>query len=590
MSGVTTEAAGFSFSISRSSSKDPHTTSNRPWGNIEAFKPGLKYEPPPPLADPAYPGAATAYPGMAPGSQFPGQAPGSQYFGTAPGNQFPGAGPGSQYLGAAPGTGWYAAQLPGIGSSSAGEQPYIEVQTSERVAYEQQNIVYTVRVVSNDNLKTLTPEIPRIDGATLELVDGPLASTRNSGRNRNREIINEYRFKLTPLRAGRIEIPAIHFTGTHVASRQWSSAPGMPGGGENGFSIASTGSLGLNVLPADPAVTPWLPLNDLSLRVDLPDSQPARAGVPLTLTLELKARGALGTQLPSLEQQIKGDGFRAYRDSVTTSSGISRDGKQLLGNRRETYTIIPLRDGWIHPPAIQLAWWDVDTDSPMVAGLPGQDSSAANATTRSRRAGLTGAELELFPAYFWAPMLIIAGLIIGYWLGAWARTRPLLYSAGTRMGSWLSTAGKQVVQHTVQAGRKLSPTPYLDKLRLGIALVMPRTVKLWLCIRCIDHEDKPEKWCIQFRSRICRHLDISGHAPITAIAEKLIEAQPQAEPARLRTLVQSLDSAIYGAGPLDFPAWKKDFRYQLRPQLYRRRRSRLRSSRSVLPALNPHTV
>jgi hypothetical protein len=128
----------------------------------------------------------------------------------------------------------------------------------------------------------------------------------------------------------------------------------------------------------------------------------------------------------------------------------------------------------------------------------------------------------------------------------------------------------------------------MDKVRLDLAFMMPKTIKLWLCLRCIENEDKPEAWCNEFRSRACRHLDISGYAPITAIAEKITEVQPLAEPARLRALAQTMDNAIYGAEPLDFAAWKKDFRTQLRPRLYRRRRSRRRRSGGVLPALNPH--
>jgi hypothetical protein len=132
--------------------------------------------------------------------------------------------------------------------------------------------------------------------------------------------------------------------------------------------------------------------------------------------------------------------------------------------------------------------------------------------------------------------------------------------------------------------------PYLDKLRTSFAFIMPRPVKLWLCVRCIEREDRPEAWCTEFRSRICKHLDISSHAPISAIAEKIIEVQPTAQPARLRALVQSMDNALYGAGPLDFSAWKKDLRRQLRPRLYRSRRSALRRARRELPALNPHVA
>jgi hypothetical protein len=539
LSSVNVAAGGFSFSFKQSSTKHPRTTSNRPWGNLEDFKPGLKSEQPP-----AYPGAA-------------------------------------------PGAGWYAAQVPGVGNSASDSPPVVEVETSGAVFYEQQNIVYTVRVVSSDNLKTLTPAIPRIDGAILEQVDGPVASTR--GRNGSRKIVNEYHFKLTPLRSGEIVIPAIKFTGTHVSSRQWNGAPGLPVRGTNNrFSIAFDKPQILQVLPADPTVSPWLPLNDLKLRMHMSDDGPAKEGVPVTLTLELTARGALGTQLPSLEQQLKSNDFRAYRDSVTTSNGISRVGTQLLGSRKETYTIIPLQDGWIRLPGIQVAWWDVDKAMPRLAGLPGQDAAAAAAGNRS--GVVAGGEQDLFPVYFWTPLLIIMGLIIGYWLGAWGRTRLLLRSTGARASAWLSAAGQRGMQYTAAVRKQLSPMLYLNKLSLGGAHILPKTVKLWLCIRCIEREDRPEAWCTQFRSRICNHLDISGHAPITAIAEKIIEAQPLAEPARVRALVQSMDNAIYGAGTLDFTAWKKEFRHQLRPRLLRHRRSRLWRARRVLPALNPRAA
>ncbi|MGB5180536.1 MAG: hypothetical protein WBP44_17635 [Gammaproteobacteria bacterium] len=547
MTSVNVDAAGFSFGSSKSPAKNSRLTNNRPWGNIEAFKPGLKRE-----QLPAMPG-------------------------------------GPQYLGAAPGTGWYPAQVPVIENSPVAKQPVVEVEPRGGVFYEQQNIVYTVRVVSSGNLKTLTPVIPPIKGAILELVDGPVASTRKSWQDSSREIVNEYHFKLTPLRAGEIVVPAIEFTGTHVANQQWNGAPGRPASGiEKSFTIAADGPLTIQALPADPYVTPWLPLNDLSLRVQMPDNGPAKAGVPITLMLELTARGALGTQLPSLEQQLKSDGFRAYRDSVITSNGISSDGTKLIGSRKETYTIIPLQDGWIHLPGIQVAWWDVDTDKAMLAGLPGQDA-AASAASNSVAVAAAG-EQDLFAVYFWAPLLIIMGLIVGYWLGAWARTRPFFKSAGSRAGSWLTASGQGVVQHTVAAGRKLSPMPYLDKVRMSFAFIMPRPVKMWLCVRCLDREDRPEAWCDEFRSRVCKHLDISSHAPISAIAEKIIEVQPLAEPARLRALVKSMDNALYGGGPLDFAAWKKDFRQQLRPRLYRGRRSALRRARRALPALNPHVA
>ena len=198
----------------------------------------------------------------------------------------------------------------------------------------------------------------------------------------------------------------------------------------------------------------------------------------------------------------------------------------------------------------------------------------------------TAGKQEFFPAYYWAPMLIIMGLIVGYWLGAWPRTRPLLKSAAVR----LSALGQYTVQHAYRAGIKLSPVSHLKRLSMGLAVLTPGSVKLWMCTRCLLAEDNPEAWCTDFKNRVCQHLNISTHSPLTDIAEKIIVASPQAEPTRLRALAHSLDGAIYGGSALDFPAWKRELTHQLRPRLLRRRRSRSRRTKATLPALNPHSA
>ena len=490
-------------------------TTNRPWGNIGAYKPGLKSEP-----LPVYPG-----------------------------------------------TGWYPAQHPAT-EAVANTEPRIEIEPVTRGLYEQQNIVYTVRVVSSDNLKTLNPILPNIEGAALALVDGPFASARQTGRGR--EIINKYRFKLMPLRSGDIIIPPIRFTGTHT-------------GKGDGFSIEADAPQVLHAFPASPVVKPWLPLHDLKLKEQLSQEGSVKAGTPVTLTLELTARGMLGNQLPSLQSQLQSEGFRAYRDSIALSSGITKNGTQLLGSRKETYTLIPLQDGPINLPHLSIAWWNVDTDTAMLTELVAL-ASADTIAGRDQAAAAIASQ-SAFPIWFWVPLLITLALIGGFWLGRWARTRTLLNSASAR----LIAAREEFVQRLQGVGRKISPTRHFNRLRLGLTLAMPRSVRLWMCTRCIESEDNPATWCAEFRNRVCGHLGITAHTPLSVIAEKLIAASPQAEAASMRELVHSLDGAIYGTRSLDFPAWKKELRKQLRPRLFQRPRSRTRNrqAKTLLPALNP---
>jgi len=532
----------FSSGNSKSSAPDKRITTNRPWGNIGTPKPAKMYQPLPP--------------------------------------------PVSYYPGAAPDTGWYTAALPGNSTAAAG-LPSVEVEIKGSDFYEQQNIVYTVRVVSDGNLKTLNPELPRIEGAVLEQLDGPIVSTRMSGRDNKRQIINSYRYKLMPLRSGEIVIPAIRFAGTRA---QMNRGPGIPGAAASSFNIAAKKSLTLQVQPADSAVNPWLPLHDLKLQTNLLQKGPATAGQPVTLVVELDAKGALGSQLPSLEQQLESKHYRIYRDDTAIKNGFSANGGYLTGSRKETYTIIPLEDGFIHLPEVSLAWWDVDTHTAKIAG---ESFGLAGTDAARNRAAASSGETSLFPAYFWAPLVITLSLVAGFWLGAWHRTRPLIKSAS----AWSMALGRFVLQQGRRIGTGLSPVKHLsrlgtgvDRMRMGFALLMPRSIKLWMCTRCLDAEDNPDAWCTQFKSRICQHLNISEHAPLTLVAERIIVVNPQAEPARMRALAHSLDGAIYGGSSLDFTAWKRDFSEQMRPHPLRRRRSHTRRTKAMLPELNPRSA
>jgi len=527
-------AFGFSAGNSKVSAKDTNITTNRPWGNLSGPKAAPKYQPLPP--------------------------------------------PASYYPGGIPDSGWYTAQLP-VNSTAPAAEPRVEVDIEGSVFYEQQNIIYTVHVVSDVNVKTLKTELPRIEGAALELLDGPVLSTRSSGRSNKRKIVNTFRYKLMLLRSGEITIPAIRFTGTQAQSGQLPGRPGIPATTSvSSFSIAAKSVRTLRVLQANSAVNPWLPLHDLKLETSLLQKGSARAGEPATLILELTAIGALGNQLPSLVQQLESKHYRIYRDATEIKNAVSANGDYLTGSRKETYTVIPLEDGPIVLPEVSLAWWDVDTHSARYAGLP----PAGQTAVTNRAAASAPGEHSMFPVYFWTPLIIILALVAGFWLGAWNRTRPLLRAAA----AWLSALGQGVRR----VGLKLSPAGHLKHLRMGLALLMPRSVKLWMCTRCLHAEDNPDTWCAEFKSRVCQHLNISKHASFTQITEEIIAASPQAEPARLRDMAHSLDGAIYGGSSLDFPAWKRELVHQLRPRMLRRRRWKPKHESSLLPSLNPRST
>ena len=83
--------------------------------------------------------------------------------------------------------------------------PRIEASVSDNKAFEQQSLVYRIRVIGDGNLKTATPQLPQIDSVVLRQLGDALTEKRAAGSRS--EFITEYRYLLMPLTAGVVEIP-----------------------------------------------------------------------------------------------------------------------------------------------------------------------------------------------------------------------------------------------------------------------------------------------------------------------------------------------------------------------------------------------
>ncbi|HIP52537.1 MAG TPA: hypothetical protein EYH03_00810, partial [Chromatiales bacterium] len=108
----------------------------------------------------------------------------------------------------------YANNWPGqYGASQSYSPPRMEVKLNNTSPYEHEAVLLTLRVISDVNLKTATPQIPQSDRLVIQKVDGPNSSARTS-RSGKREIVNEFVFAVSPLVPGDINIPPIHISGT----------------------------------------------------------------------------------------------------------------------------------------------------------------------------------------------------------------------------------------------------------------------------------------------------------------------------------------------------------------------------------------
>jgi hypothetical protein len=511
---------------------------------------------------------AGAFPGQAPGAypaQMPAQIPAqmpvqsqAQYFPQYP-TQYPqqryapGAGPGQ----GAPGQyapGQYApSQMQSYGSrAGAARAPRLEVELTDDKPYVQENVLVRLRVVSNGNLATASPDLAGIDQVLFEKIDGPRVSTRSQGNER--EIVNEFVMAMTPLRDGAMEVGPLKVTGT--------LAGGVP------FEAVAREPLKLQVRPAMAAVRPWLPLQTLRISAEMDQTGTVERGQPVTLAVELEAQGATGEQLPSLEPMLRSPDFRVYREQTMTDTRLAANGETLIGKRIETYTLVPHAGGRLQLPELRLGWWNVETASREASSVPIRTFSVAGSAgpfgfTRSAERGGGGGW-----AVFWMPLAGVLLLLTGYWGGVWLRSRPSAgrSAASPRILGHAVSGGLSALRHAVNSGlRRLDPTPLVKWLRNSLAQLTPMSTRVYRCVKAADAEDDPAAWCLAFQNQACRNLRARAREPLPRMADRIVSLRPGVDRPRVLRLMQQLDTALYNRQELDFRRWKQDFRRALRP-------------------------
>jgi hypothetical protein len=493
--------------------------------------------------------------------------------------------------------GWPMPQQPGYGQNTyytaGAEPPRLEVKIAGKSPYVQENLLLWLDLYSQQNLKTATPQFPQTDTLVFQKIEGPsVATTTHKG---SQQILTRFIYQITPLRPGRIEIPPIHVTGEQESGTGY--------GPPSEFDAVSSGNLVLNVKPADPSSSPWLPLEQLNLKSQLQEKLKAVAGKPLSLTIEMNAVGASGNLLPSLERQLQNDAFRVYRDKTRTSTSLNRKGDNIIGRRIDTYTLVPQYGGDLHLPDLRISWWNTQNDTPQYTSVPIKPIEVSGSGFRGDGVfGLTETS-TLFPAgspaAFWIPVSVIFGVIFGYWLAVWISNRrkkeiPIpafapLTNAMKRPFKYMAPAFAPLGEKFRATRAVLNPVNRWQKLRRQAIGMLPLSIRFWFCVRFVEEENDPEVWGYTLRFLANKHLNLPARAPFSDIGNRILQFHPKADPIKVRKLVHDLDQSLYGHQELDFEKWKAEFKHEIRPRLrlYPSFAAKQPGRRQRLPELNP---
>ena len=454
------------------------------------------------------------------------------------------------------------------------QAPTVEATISERRPLVQQNLIYRLRVFSSGNLKEVTPVLPQLESIIFRQLGAPESRTISADAQGN-TLVTEYTYLVIPLREGTVNLPP-----PTISGRYTNNTP---------FEIKGRHGTVLYVQPARANVTPWLPLYDLQLEAHIQDQNLAKAGEPLTLEIITTAIGAVGSQLPSVADQLKSEDFYIYPGEVTEDGRISSDGLDLLGSRIERFTLVPRYGGRLTLPAMSLPWWNLRTGKAATATLPMRQFEVSGPVGESRAARSTAGLGEDSHLFFWVPLLLVALIMIAGWL------KVILGDGRNPFGHWAGNRLRGVLgslyQPLAAATHRLSPRRHTHhRLRAWIGRHLPISWKLWYCLRAVDREEDPKAWEHALQILAAKHLGARPNASLEELGQAITACHPAANAREVRLLLRHLERANYGGEAVpSFGKWKEEFKKQIKPRLFpiRLRRCGEHTQEQGLPGLNP---
>jgi hypothetical protein len=261
-----------------------------------------------------------------------------------------------------------------------GNPPVImKTEVSEIEPYLQQEVILSVQLYTSVALQNANRSVPSHPDLVIErLVDDQMSYQTING-TQYQVITREY--LAFPQRSGVLTIPpqtlqAMINTSTGRRMIKVQSEP-----------------LNLQVLPipASYSSDTWLPSQEVTISTSLDKTNDApRIGDTLLWTIDIKAKGALPEQIPTLDFNSTRN-YKLYPKPSKFSTQKTSNG--VTGNQTITVEVVPTEEGTLELPDINITYWDTETraikntiastESMTIAPLP--DSVKSNQTTPQKQ-------------------------------------------------------------------------------------------------------------------------------------------------------------------------------------------------------------
>ncbi len=248
------------------------------------------------------------------------------------------------------------------------EDLFINVEVSPQNPYIQSQVFYTMRLYTRVNISQARLNEPELSDAVIErLGEDSNYTTQVNGVNYS---VTERKYAFFPQKSGKLTIKPLVLTAEILVNNAQGFNPFFNSQMSKTKRVESK-EITLDVKPAPPEFkgTHWLSAEQLVLKQEWSgDIAKLKVGEPITRTLSITAKGTTVGQLPELNTTETSEQLKAYPDQPVLQEQKKVDG--LIAFREEKIALIPSKSGTYQLPAIEIPWFNTQTQKVEIAKIP----------------------------------------------------------------------------------------------------------------------------------------------------------------------------------------------------------------------------
>ena len=301
-------------------------------------------------------------------------------------------------------------------SNNTNDDLFLEVEATPERPYVQSQILYTLRLYRRVQLAQASLNEPELTDAVIEKLGED--KNYNTDINGVAYVVTERKYAIFPQKSGIATIEPLVLTAEVVSS----SRPRF-----NGFfnrQVTKTKrvtsraiTLTVQAAPIDFKGKHWIPAEQVYIEEKWSgDTENMKVGEPLTRTLTILAKGTTVAQLPELHSEIKTAQLKTYPDQPILKEKKEADG--LIALREEKIAYIPSKSGSYTLPAIEIPWFNTQTQTMEIARIAEKSIST-----------ITSAPSQKSDAVIESPVQINA-----------VDAEPVIHTVENKFWMWLSIA------------------------------------------------------------------------------------------------------------------------------------------------------